>query len=280
MVATPEIRASQGYLQSVSFGDSALQISQAYALGVANFPTDFIQASEGLVQTVWSGDGFVQASQAYVRVVARGRIENPRLNAWKFKLDNHEFYVLRLGENKTLVFDMLTRQWSWWGSPLRNTWRANTGFNWKTPGTSAFLFGSNVVCGDDNTGVLWILDPEQGYDDSPIVSDETPQKFFRKATAQVISRGRAFIPVYDLYLTASPSAPAYPSAEVSLKYSDNGGQTFVNAGNIPVQFNNYVQEYAWRSLGRIQAPGRIFQIEDDGAFARIDGLDMNTTVEG
>jgi hypothetical protein len=32
---------------------------------------------------------------------------------------------------------------------------------------------------------------------------------------------------------------------------------------------------SWYSLGQIQAPGRLFRITDDGAVARIDGMEMN-----
>lgn len=256
-----DIQTSQAYLQSVVLEDTGLDTTQ------------------GFVQSVITGNTNLHTSQAFIQVVARGRIENPRLKSWKFKLDGHEFYVLNLGENKTLVFDLLTRQWSWWGSAGRNTWRAVFGLNWKTPGDSAQLNGSNVVCGDDATGTLWVLNPEQGYDNLPSTTNDSVVPFFRRATAQVISRGRAFIPVYDLYLTATPGKASFYPAAVSLKYSDDGGQTFINAGSISINPDDFTQEYAWRSLGRIQAPGRLFQIEDDGAFARIDSLDMNTTVE-
>ncbi len=273
-----DVQNSQSYLQSVTTSAGDVETSQAYVLGVYSFPTPLMDVGQSFVQSIQFSANEIEVSQGYVQAVVRGRIENPRLKAWKFKLDSHEFYVLRLGEDKTLVFDMLTRQWSWWGSPERTTWRANIGLNWKAPGDAAFSYGSNVVCGDDTLGLLWILNPEQGYDDFPEVGNDTIVPFFRRATAQVISRGRAFIPVYDMYLTATPGQPAFDPATVSLKYSDDGGQNFVNAGNVTINPFEFNQEYAWRSLGRIQAPGRLFQIEDDGAFARIDGLDMNTTV--
>lgn len=276
MALTPFIRGSQGYLQSVGSGPGQERVSQAFVLSVFNVPTPFLRSSDAYVQVVNSGGKQVNVAQAYVQVVARGRIENPRLKCWRFKLDAHEFYVIRLGENKTLVVDMLTRQWAWWTSPGLNVWRANTGLNWKEPGTAARNFGSNVVCGDDSLGVLWILDPEQGYDDSAEPLDETPVPFFRRATAQVISRGREFLPVYDLFLTGTAGEPAFTGAEVRLNYSDDGGRSFVNAGTRTVNQQDFTQEFAWRSLGRIQAPGRIFQVEDNGAFARIDGLDINT----
>jgi len=49
----------------------------------------------------------------------------------------------------------------------------------------------------------------------------------------------------------------------------------VDAGAITVEPGNYFQEFAWRSLGKIGAPGRLFQLVDYGAFARIDELDID-----
>jgi len=279
-MSTPEINASQGYIQSVTSTSGDVDVSNAFVLGIFNFPSPEVNVSDGFVQVVNSSSGSVDVAEAFIQVVARGRIENPRLSCWKFKLDAHELYVVRLGENKTLLFDMLTKQWSWWASPLRNTWRPSTGLNWREPGDAAATYGSNVVCGDDTIGVLWILNPNQGYDDVAAANDDTQVPFFRRATAQIISRGRNFIPVFDVFLTGTPGEPAFLGASVSLKYSDDGGMTFVNAGTLTVNPDDFTQEFAWRSLGRIQAPGRIFQIEDDGAFARIDGLDVNTTVGG
>jgi hypothetical protein len=38
--------------------------------------------------------------------------------------------------------------------------------------------------------------------------------------------------------------------------------------------SDYSQEFAWRSLGLIRAPGRMFELSDNGAAVRIDGLDI------
>lgn len=147
--------------------------------------------------------------------------------------------------------------------------------NWLSPGAIADDYGSNVVVGDDTHGIIWVLDPTQGWDDSVWSTNTEKQLFKRYAAAQIISRSRTFIPVFDVYLTGSPGAPSYDGAAVTLEYSDDGGQTYVSAGSIPVEVNNFAQNFAWQSLGRIQAPGRLFRILDDGAFARIDGLDVN-----
>jgi hypothetical protein len=198
--------------------------------------------------------------------------------AWGIELDGHQLLVLRAGADKTFVYDLQTGQWSSWDSPFSSVWRPLYGINWINSGEAAFNAGTNIVCGDSSTGVLWMLDPEQPYDDSPITEVEEAQPFTRTATAQVPVRGREFIPVYDLFLTASKTNNLQVSPNVGLYYSDDGADTFVHAGDIASD-NSFTQEFAWRSLGRIQAPGRIFHIVDEGALSKIDTLDINTITE-
>lgn len=203
-------------------------------------------------------------------------MDDPRLRAWHFSLDGHDFYVLRLGTDMTIVHDLTTGQWSWWHSPDRQNWRANYGFNWLSSGPNSADYGSNVFVGDDEEGVVWALDPEQAYDEKPAGGLEY---FLRVATGQIATRTRRFLSVFQAYLMGSLGRPAYIGAEVKLEYSDDSGLTFKDAGDIEVRNLDRVQELAWRSLGRIYAPGRLFRVTDDGAVARIDSLDVLTDGE-
>jgi hypothetical protein len=69
--------------------------------------------------------------------------------------------------------------------------------------------------------------------------------------------------------------PAYPGAAVRLEISDDAGATFDDMGSVGITDSANYPELAWYSLGQIEAPGRLFKITDDGAIARIDGLEMN-----
>lgn len=215
-----------------------------------------------------------------VMVVYRGKVDNPKLKAWWYTLDGHDYYILKLGtDGKTLVFDLSTEQWSWWATSDSVRWRASIGMNWRSSYNLPFKFGSNVIVGDDSAGALWILDPEKGLDDIVAVSGEVP--FDRVATGQSISRGRISLPVYSVYLTASLGKPDYNLNSVTLEYSDDQGNTYTVADAPQVAISGgYDQQFVWRSLGQITSPGRLFRITDDGAFARIDGLDVNTNEQG
>ena len=91
----------------------------------------------------------------------------------------------------------------------------------------------------------------------------------------MINRERNFRPCYQVYLTGSFGEPGYSGATVTLKYSDDLGNSYADAGSYTITEGDFNQEIAWRSLGRIVPSGRLFRVEDNGAFARIDGLDVD-----
>lgn len=254
-------------------GTGELDVFQLRTLAAYNVPSDAVYLTSARMVAGIRQAAAIRVDQARILAAVRGRTENPKLKAWTFTLDGHVFYVLRLGDDKTLLFDTQTGQWSWWSSGTSDRWRASIGFNWDSPEDLAYLCGSNVIVGDDTYGHLWFLDPQQGYDDSPTV-DELNVSFPRVATAQLTTARRETIPIFEVYLVASAGYPALDGSTVTLSYSDDAGNTYIDAGSQTPLAGEYVQEFAWRSLGLVTDPGRLFRLEDDGAFARIDGLDI------
>lgn len=277
MALTPTIQTSQGGALSASgLTSTNMRVSLGGALSVYNFPSEQLNVSmAGVVTTAGLTSTHLQVSQAGAMVVAKGRSYNPKLKAWSYTLDAHDKYVLRLSEEKTLVFDLLTGQWSWFSSGDLDFWRVNIGMNWYSAGKVPENYGSNIIVGDDTFGHLWVLDPEQGYDDDAATPQVGAQRFPRVATGQVAIRERASAPVHQVYLTADFGQPVVTGDAVTLSYSDDLGNTFVSAGAIPVTSGDYKQQFAWRSLGLITQAGRLFTVSDDGAFARIDSLDCS-----
>lgn len=260
---------------AADIGDLMVESSALRFNAVYNIPAETVEAPQFLLQTVLGSSADVEATQLRLVVVGRGRVENPDVRAWTYTLDGHDFYVLRLGDEETLVYDLTTEQWSRFTSSNYPFWRANTGMNWRDGISLAENWGSNVIVGDDSLGVLWFLDPNQNFDDSVDNSNTTPQPFPRVATGQLISRSRQYIPIFEVFLTGSNGWPSLAGSSVDLKYSDDAGNNYVSAGPITPEDGNYNQEYSWLSLGRFSYPGRLFRIEDNGALARIDGLDIN-----
>jgi hypothetical protein len=142
-------------------------------------------------------------------------------------------------------------------------------------GANAFTAGatSNVLAGDDNYGLLWAVEPERGYDESPR-PDLADLGFTRRAIGGVPIRLRNTMQIGAVYLTMNLGDPQFLGAGVTLRTSADSGNTWVDHGTLTVTPNDYNQEFAWRSLGLVRAPGRIFELTDNGAAARIDGLDI------
>lgn len=275
MVATAGIRDSSAGVTVVSESSPLIRMATLSATTVYNYPTREMKASNSYVTTVADSSNTVRASQLVFRAVVRGRISNRKVRAWTYSLDGHDFYVIRLGDTETLIYDLTTQQWSSWNSPDLPFWRANTGLNWLgVSGVS--LSGSletNVIVGDDNFGMLWGFNPTQGYDELPR-DDQPDTGFDRKVVGGIPMRLRETQKVGAAYVTASVGKPQITGSGMTLRTSDDSGNTWTNHGTVTVTLGNYDQEFVWRSLGLVKAPGKIFEITDSGATVRIDGLDI------
>lgn len=191
---------------------------------------------------------------------------SPILRSWAFRLDGHEYYVLRLGEAETLVFDRLTQQWSHWQSPDRTNWRAHVGCNWQGMAGTLGDDGTDIVAGDDSTGVLWRLDPTSGRDDRTDTGDDA---FSRVVTGAIPLDGRDVLQVGAIQITVTLGAPSQAGASLILETSTDLGHTWVNHGEQVVAAGAYSQVVEWRGCGIARQPGLLARITDDGATVRI-----------
>lgn len=268
-------RISQATVRSITDGSNDLNISQLTVRSVFNYPAEAGRVSQLTIRSVDEPSPSANISQLVVRAIVRGRIDQPRVRAWTFTLDGHDFYVLRLGDIQTLVYDTYSQKWSKWTSPDTGRLRFTTGQNWSGSGPYAGSYGTNIVVGDDTLGILYLFDAEQPYDEIPVYGELTNKTFVRKATGQIVSRQRNPVPCYEVYLTADSGYTIGDSTSVTLYTSDDNGTTLANRGSLISRVEDYNQEFTWRSLGQIRYPGRLFVIEDEGALQRINGLDVN-----
>jgi hypothetical protein len=279
MVAAVGIRAPQaGFLTVLRQAAEGADATQFGAIVVYNIPSAGLAATQAGITTVLREEAPVQITQANILAVVKGRVANPRIRAWTFTLDGHDFYVLRLGDKETLVYDLSTEQWVEWTSGGMPFWRLNTGMSWLGAHGLGQLYGSNIVVGDDAWGLLWFLDPEQPYDQHPDESNGAQElEYSRVVTGQAVERGREVMPCNAVFLVGDNyglTATEF-DASVTLEYSDDAGKTYVDAGAITVTADTVNQPYQWRSLGQISSPGRLFRITDNGVFTRIDDMKMN-----
>jgi len=266
-------RVSQFTVRGLTEGTDA-NVSQLAVRSVFNFPSEAAQVSQLVIRSFDEPTPQARVSQLLVRAIIRGRVENPIVRAWTFTLDGHDYYVLRLGDEQTLVYDTYSKQWMDWADLGSGTWRANYGVNWLGGQGLAIGYGSDVVAGDDNLGLLWFLSPEQPYDGN---ADETGNVIYfdRITMGQLPMTGREVLPCYAAWLTTDMGEPAYAGASVTLEISDDAGVTFNDMGSVEVTVGTTNPQLSWYSLGQVGAPGRLFKITNDGAVARIDSLEMN-----
>lgn len=275
MALTPQTRITQGQVFSVGEAETETKITQAQVLAVGNIPAEELDITQVQTFGVVGSTADLQIIQQQILAVVIGTQADPKVRAWTFTLDGHDYYVLRLGDTSTLVYDTYSKQWSEWFHGIGGRWKFSTGTNWLGAGAYASSYGSNIVTGDDTLGVLWLLDPSLPWDEDAIVGPEEIHTFTRQATGQIPQVGRKGLPCYDVDLTADYNIPSLTGAAVTLKYSDDEGENYINAGSITAEQANLTKEYSWRSLGTIYSPGRLFVIEDDGAVVRISGLEVN-----
>ncbi|QDP50604.1 MAG: putative packaged DNA stabilization protein [Prokaryotic dsDNA virus sp.] len=279
MVATPEIRSSQGRVITVTDAVSTaeVEVTQARTLGVANIPAEHIESTQArLVVPYNKKPEEIQVTQARTLAVVKGRVSDPRVRAWTFTIDGHDFYVLRLGNDETLVYDVYSEQWYVWGSSDTPLWRAYNGTNWLGADGQAALFGSNILVGDDGNGALYFLDPDSDTDDDALDGADVQRSFKRVIQGQVTHRGYNSRRMYDVVLEGSiGDATNEDLVTVNLSFSDDRGNTYNDAGDVTLTQGDYNTRANWRSLGSLTSPGRLLRVTDYGALRRIDYTDAS-----
>ena len=263
--------SSQITLSASTEGQGVVATSQAVMLVAYAPPSTLAIRSTNLVMSASTeGQGIGASSQVVMLVAYRtGSIENLTNRAWTFSLDGHTFYVLTLGEQGTFVYDELTGSWAKWQTAGLPGWNMEIGTTWR----------GDIIAADQQNPIIWRLDPESFIDD-----DFKPQT--RKVTGGLAMRQRAFIANYSFTVTASMGVPEVPLTlpatipTVRLRFSDDQGKTFFDAGSLILDADDFVQTLEWRSLGTMQAPQRVFEITDTGAIARLDGADAEVGEEG
>jgi hypothetical protein len=214
----------------------------------------------------------VQLSQVAVLAAVKGRTANPRVRAWTFTMDGHDYYVLHLGTVETLIYDTHSKEWYVWGSGLGDLWRAYVGLNWLGGTQNATGYGSNVIVGDDGNGALYFLDPEADKDDDALTG--ATRTFTRVLEGQVVVKsGYDFPPCFGVQVYGSIGKND-ENESVTLEISDDRGVTYVSVGDLTVVAGDVDFRLNWQSLGSMRAPGRLVRITDYGALRRIDGMEM------
>lgn len=246
---------------------------------IIGLPALAIQTAQEYIRSVIQPGADIQAAQYIVRAIVFSWPGNPKVRAWAYSQDGHDFYVLHLGAQGTIIYDTTTGSWSTWDS-LNNgsslTWRAGYGLDWIGMSAANYFNGAatQIVAGDEQKGVLWTLDPTKGVDDDP-VEEGVISAFIRTVRGGYPITERNNLRVGGLWLRISTGAPIDGvDTQITLRSSDDQGATWTDHGSVTVDTGAYGQTIFWRSLGLIRPPIRIFEFTDFGAAVRIDGADI------
>ncbi len=256
-------------------------VSDIRARALINFP-----AVEGLITKTTARvatGGTTQESRITdlrARVLIRGHIDDPKIRVWTYTQDGHDFYVLRLGETATLVYDTLAGEWYTWASRDTEIWKAVTGINWLGGLSYAPVYGSNVITGDHTSGSLYFLDPEAEKDDHTLYGADDQQIFERVFQGQIAKRGYDNERCYAVELEGSRGEQTFEDlGGITMSFSDDRGHTYTDAGTISVPVDDFDGRITWRSLGSFTGPGRLFKFVDYGDLARIDYISVESDRE-
>lgn len=260
------VNVSELAILAANQGRASAEVSELVALvAIADPPTRYIDTSEVVALVAYEkAEPVTQVSELVMLVTyVSTPPETYNSRAWGFTLDNHNFYVLHLGQEGTFVFDQEAQQWYQWQTEGYNNWNMENGIEWN----------DQVYAGDSVGPTLWRLDPD-GF------LDEDFKLIRRIVTGGIPAVARQSISTGMFVLSISPEGPLDDQSDpyVQLEISDDDGKTFRSLGSILLN-GDETQDLSWRGLGTIKYPGRIYRITDEGGVVRINGADQTTRGE-
>ena len=187
-------------------------------------------------------------------------LQAPLEQGWAFTYDGHVFYVLNSVLEQSLVYDLTTGQWYGWVTSGEIAWNMHRGTTWR----------GRVLGADAFSPLVWEMDAESPLDEGAVPIE-------RVVTGFQAVRGAASVRQGSLRLTARRDDPE-GSALVRMRFSDDGGRTWSRYHDVSLEPGNGRSRIEFRSLGRMRAPGRLWEFSDAGGLVRIDGVDSD--VEG
>lgn len=169
------------------------------------------------------------------------------LRAWTFDFDGHTLYCLTLDQG-TYAYDASSQKWCEFQSYGRAAWRAHVGDRGET----------FVVAGDDETGILYRLDPE--------ASNDNGEPLVRQVSGGVPVVGA---PVrcdnLQLYVTTGTATDPNLYPKVRIRWSDDL-ETWEDWEDVSIgRQGQYGEPVRLDRLGMMRYPGRLFefQVTDD-----------------
>ncbi len=210
-------------------------------------------AAQVLIQSGVNG-GWVRDSALYPQVLYTiGTPDTEKQRAWTCDFDGHTFYVLDLGENGAVVYDITTQSWSSWSTQgYEGHFNMKNGFHWRD--------GKMIVGGGLLNGLVVRLE-----EDSYVDEDFRPVAY--EVQGVLFSSSEDYVEQYNLRLVGSPGRTGLTDTVVppvlNMIFSDDNGSTWSSPRAVTLS-TDASQRIQFRSLGSFRQPGRIFKLYDSG----------------
>ena len=259
MAIADKIRvANQEVAAVVATPYTPLRVHELYAVAIGGKVAPYLYVHNEHIAAVAGNDGESAVLRVHelhaVVVAAEGVIpEQPLvINAFPYDIDGHVFYGLHIRGRGTFVYDLMTGQWMQWQTANFLYWNAQYHVKWNDQFYASSLIDSTLV----------VVNPNSVLDDS-----------FRTntflATGRLESQSRRYIQNPEAQLFGSIGLRG---GDVALRYSDDEGDTWSTDRVVTVSPGVRDANVMFYDLGSVKAPGRIFQIEDEGTMRRIQTL--------
>lgn len=197
----------------------------------------------------WVGDDRIayRADATPIRVSNHGIEERlstaTEIESWAFPLEGHTFWALTILNEGSFLYDVATGEWPERQTYGRSEWRARMGLD----------ANGTIYAGDAEEGILWQFDRSKSTDDDgPMI---------RIATGGTpLIGGRVRCNSFGLDCAAGFAAIG-DDPVANLKTSDDGGNTWVDRGNVSIgKQGECGKRVRWPRLGMISPPGRVYRI--------------------
>lgn len=205
----------------------------------------------------WDGGELRQiASPGLAEQIAA--VDPADLVAWTFSIPGHRFYVLKVGDTATWVYDLeeVGERWVTFDSPGYDYWRAQLGCN----------IGDTVLTADSIASTVYRLDVASRTDAGEAFGVEFSAWIEGADVPQPLASLTLVCDLGDAPRTGQGSSPI-----VQMKYSDNLGKTWSAWRERPMgQTGVYGVFPRWNGLGTVPALfGRIVRFRVSDPIGRV-----------
>lgn len=179
------------------------------------------------------------------------RADMDTVRAFKVFQGAHELYILNMGDQGTEVYDAYTKRWSSWESYERSLFRGRCAEAYENLFFGG-LNGAKYWVGDDETGQVWVMDPDQYFDGTDTAITRIVSGLLKLPAGAQALKSVMLLNVRGVGNATDPGL----DPQVEMRLSRDGGRTWGEwAARSLGKIGEYSKKAIWRALGQVRSPG-------------------------